>query len=79
MKEGLSLGFDSATGKFDGDFGDILVAMNEAGLKGAGTGMLNGFVQRATPDAGRYRYKTNHLAGSIFGERREASLWTYEP
>ena len=50
LKEGLSLGFDSATGKFDGDFGDILVAMNEAGLKGAGTGMLNGFVQRATPE-----------------------------
>ncbi|MEC7242764.1 MAG: DUF655 domain-containing protein, partial [Myxococcota bacterium] len=50
LKEGLSLSFDKATGKYQGDFGDVLVAMNEAGFKGAGTGMLNRFIKRVTPE-----------------------------
>ena len=33
ITEGIGLTFDSATGKYQGDFGDILVAMNESGLK----------------------------------------------
>lgn len=50
LKTGLSLTVDSATGKFNGDFGDALVAMNEAGMSGAGTSVLNEFFVRATPE-----------------------------
>jgi DNA uptake protein ComE-like DNA-binding protein len=50
LMEGLSLTVDATTGKYHGDFGDALVAMNEKGMSGAGTSVLNEFFKRATPE-----------------------------
>jgi DNA uptake protein ComE-like DNA-binding protein len=47
--EALGIGWDSAAGTFQGDWGDALVRMNTEGIKGSGQEVLNGLFERAVP------------------------------